>query len=442
MGAEEPSRHVQMTRPDAGRIRFPVMADRTCFVVMGFGTKTDFITGRSLDLDKSYRTMIKPAVEAAGVTCVRADEIVHAGSIDLTMYRHLLDADLVIADISTCNPNALYELGVRHALRPHTTITIAEDQITYPFDVSHILIRRYQHLGQGIDHEEVMRFRAELTAAIVTLLERPEADSPIYSSLAGLRPPIIEMASREEPVEPPTPAPDQTLADLTQRAEAALDEGRFDAAKSLFAAARTLRSNDPFLAQRLALATYKCAVPTQLEALEDAKAILAGLDPEVSNDPETVGLWGAVHKRLWKVTNERAHLDTAVLALERGFDIRTDYYNGINLAFLFNLRAIISSPAEQIADFVNAERVRRRVIPLCEAVVAGDPSAANDRYWAKATLAEAYLGIGDEAACAAWLDEAGREPVADWMRQSTAKQLAALRHLLVPSPLEMITARR
>jgi len=34
----------------------------TCFVVMGFGKKTDFETGRTLDLDKAYRTIIKPAV--------------------------------------------------------------------------------------------------------------------------------------------------------------------------------------------------------------------------------------------------------------------------------------------------------------------------------------------------------------------------------------------
>jgi hypothetical protein len=39
----------------------------TCFVVMGFGKKTDFETGRTLDLDKSYKNMIKPAVQAAGL---------------------------------------------------------------------------------------------------------------------------------------------------------------------------------------------------------------------------------------------------------------------------------------------------------------------------------------------------------------------------------------
>ena len=42
-------------------------AKKTCFVVMGFGKKTDFETGRTLDLDKSYKNMIKPAVQAAGL---------------------------------------------------------------------------------------------------------------------------------------------------------------------------------------------------------------------------------------------------------------------------------------------------------------------------------------------------------------------------------------
>ncbi len=417
------------------------MADKMCFVIMGFGTKTDFVTGRSLDLDKSYRTLIRPAVENAGLRCVRADEIVHAGSIDVTMYRHLLNADLVIADISTCNPNALYELGVRHALRPFTTITIAEDKITYPFDVSHIAIRHYQHLGQGIDFEEAVRFRGELTSAIQTLLERPEPDSPVYSSVSGLNPPIIELVAKAEAAatEPPAPESDVTLSVLTQRAEAALAASRFDEAKMLFSAARVIR-DDPFLVQRLALATYKSRSPSDaeaLEALEEAKAILRGLDPEVSNDPETLGLWGAVHKRLWSATGGHDHLDTAILAYERGFDIRNDYYNGINLAFLLNLRATVSSPAEQIADFVNAERVRRRVIPLCERQL---PIAASppERYWLQATLAEAHLGIGDEPTGAAWLERARREPVAAWMFDTTQKQLAELRELLKPSPLEMI----
>jgi len=106
---------------------------KRCFVVMGFGIKTDYATGRKLDLDKSYRLLIKPVVEEKGITCVRADEIRHSGAIDVPMYQELLTADVVIADLSTANCNALYELGIRHALRPWTTIVISENKLPYPF---------------------------------------------------------------------------------------------------------------------------------------------------------------------------------------------------------------------------------------------------------------------------------------------------------------------
>ncbi len=95
---------------------------KKCFVVMGFGIKTDLATGRKLNLDKSYQALIKPVVESKNITCVRADEIRHSGSIDLQMYQQLLSADIVIADLSTANVNAFYELGIRHALKPRTTI--------------------------------------------------------------------------------------------------------------------------------------------------------------------------------------------------------------------------------------------------------------------------------------------------------------------------------
>lgn len=106
---------------------------KRCFVLMGFGEKTDFKTNRTLDLDKTYR-IIRDAVEQAGFECIRADDIVHSGVIDKPMYEELLNADVAIADLSTSNENAIYELGVRHALRPHTTIVIAEEHFKFPFD--------------------------------------------------------------------------------------------------------------------------------------------------------------------------------------------------------------------------------------------------------------------------------------------------------------------
>src|SRR5262249_1844937 len=153
------------------------------FVVMGFGVKTDYQTGRKLDLDKSYQNIIKPAVEAAGLKCIRADEIVHAGVIDVPMYQQLLEADVVVADVSTMNPNAFYELGVRHALRPHTTIIMAESELKFPFDIGHTVVRQYRHLGEDIGASEARRVQTELTNAIREIQSAPANDSPVYTYL-------------------------------------------------------------------------------------------------------------------------------------------------------------------------------------------------------------------------------------------------------------------
>ena len=130
---------------------------KVCFVVMGFGKKTEYETGRTLDLNATYETIIEPAVTAQGLRCIRADEITQSGFIDVKMYEMLLRADLVIADISTGNVNAVYELGVRHALRPNSTIIMNEDQGKLYFDLNHVSTFRYQHFGDDILAREAKR---------------------------------------------------------------------------------------------------------------------------------------------------------------------------------------------------------------------------------------------------------------------------------------------
>ena len=91
----------------------------TCFVVIGFGTKTDYATGRSLNLDLTYEKLIKPAFDKVGIRCFRAIDVNVTGSIDKLMYQWIFQADFVVADLSTMNANVFYELGVR-AYAQHT----------------------------------------------------------------------------------------------------------------------------------------------------------------------------------------------------------------------------------------------------------------------------------------------------------------------------------
>ena len=139
---------------------------KTCFVVMGYGQKVNYKTGKTLDLDKTYNNILKPLVEELGMNCIRSDEIIYSGIIDRPMFNQLIGADIVIADLSTYNPNAFYELGVRHALKPFTTIIISEDELEYPFDIQHSVIYKYEHLGKDIGYSEVIRFKNELKICI------------------------------------------------------------------------------------------------------------------------------------------------------------------------------------------------------------------------------------------------------------------------------------
>jgi hypothetical protein len=162
-----------------------------------------------------------------------------------------------------------------------------------------------------------------------------------------------------------------------------------------------------------------------------------------STDTETLGLFGAVHKRLWDATKVAPHLDKAIWAHEKGFYVKNDYYNGINLAFLLNVRSTLNSdkePAEAITDFVIAQRVRRRVLSLCQSLLDSAPAPKGaDWYWIQATMAEAYVGLGEKEGAQNLLSDAkSHAGVADWMIQSTEEQLEKLMGLIAQSPLGRI----
>lgn len=430
---------------------------KTCFVVQGFGEKTDFRTGRKLDLDASYE-VIKEAVEKAGLRCIRADEIQHSQIIDKPMYECILNADLVIADLSTSNVNAAYELGVRHALCRRATIIIAESQWDFPFDINHSSIQTYEHLGPDIGRREAKRFSTKLTEAIKAILDDSDAvDSPLYTFIPQLAPPTMQtqtrvhaatpMASVTESTESELTADDiKSVKEFTDPARSAIKKDDFVTAKVMYKAAHDVRPNDESVLQKLALATYKSKMPSEAEALWEAHDLIGNkLDPENTNDPETIGLWAAVHKRLWLINKDTAHLEISINSLERGFKLQNDYYNGINLAFMLNVRAALTgvAPADSIADFVQAQRTRFKVIDICKKMLDAEFADKEEQYWVLATLWEASFGIADEAGTEKWEKEARQhaesKKLPKWMVGTTTDQIKKLKGLLQPSPLSKIS---
>ncbi|MFI1209803.1 hypothetical protein ACH4UV_19565 [Streptomyces sp. NPDC020802] len=89
-----------------------------------------------------FEQVIAPACEKYGISAVRADGIAHAGDINEQICRHVVESDLVVADVSGGNPNVMYELGLRH-ITGKPTIHIGEAG-QLPFDIASIRTIRYQ----------------------------------------------------------------------------------------------------------------------------------------------------------------------------------------------------------------------------------------------------------------------------------------------------------
>lgn len=151
------------------------MARTRAFVVRPFGTKN------GIDFDRVQRELIAPVLDGLGIAGRTTEELVHAGNIRTDMFERLLVADLVIADISIHNANVYYELGVRHALRPRTTILIRARADVVPFDL------RTDRYVVYDEHDPAAS--CELLARAVTQsLAGEGVDSPVFLLLPTLAP--------------------------------------------------------------------------------------------------------------------------------------------------------------------------------------------------------------------------------------------------------------
>lgn len=96
----------------------------SCFVLMPF----------SPSYDAEYKGVIQPAVEAAGLECIRGDEIYSKPQITADIWKSLRAARVVVAELTGRNSNVFYELGLAHAIgKPVVIITKSEDDV--PFDL-------------------------------------------------------------------------------------------------------------------------------------------------------------------------------------------------------------------------------------------------------------------------------------------------------------------
>ncbi|WP_028999648.1 tetratricopeptide repeat-containing protein [Azohydromonas australica] len=114
------------------------------FVIRGFGRKKDS-QGREIDFDRVDRELIRPALALCNFEGGTTQTEDGAGNIRADMFALILEADVVVCDITVHNANVFYELGVRHALRKKHTVLIkgSPSADTTPFDLSTDRYRSY-----------------------------------------------------------------------------------------------------------------------------------------------------------------------------------------------------------------------------------------------------------------------------------------------------------
>lgn len=120
-----------------------------CFIIMPIADHPDYKQGH---FKRVYDDILKPACIAAGYRPVRADDTKQANLIQLDILQKLLESPMAICDLSTRNPNVLFELGLRQAF-DKPTILVQEEGTPRIFDIN---IFRYVEYRNSLDYREVL----------------------------------------------------------------------------------------------------------------------------------------------------------------------------------------------------------------------------------------------------------------------------------------------
>lgn len=417
------------------------MPRELCFVLMPFGKKPD-ASGSLVDFDAVYSELIAPAIVKADLDPLRADEEMTGGIIHKPMFERLMLCPYAVADLSTANANVFYELGIRHAVRPYSTVLIFAEGGRLPFDLAPMRALPYKLTPNGTPEGATLAQEA-LTLRLKDA-RNYKADSPVFQLVDGLTP--LDISHIKTDVFRDRA---QISAEFKERLAAARKQGvaavravekdllpiaeaESGVVIDLFLSYRAVKAwNDMIgLVQRMSVPLAQTVLVQEQRALalnraargEEAERILLELIERRGPSSETYGILGRVYKDRWETASRKGEallaqglLEKAIGAYLRGFEADwRDAYPGVNAVTLMELREPPDPRRIQILPVVTYSVGRR--------IAAGKPD-----YWDHATLLELAVLAKDEQRASEAAAEALAVVRESWEAETTARNLRLIR---------------
>ncbi len=140
-----------------------------CFVIMPITDPDGYEKGHFRHV---YKNIIQPACEETELKPIRADDVKATNLIHVDILKRLLEAPIAICDLSTRNPNVLFELGVRQAF-DKPVVLIQEEETRKIFDIAPLRCLNY---SKDMKYHDVLKTQDQLKESIKATLN-PTEDS-------------------------------------------------------------------------------------------------------------------------------------------------------------------------------------------------------------------------------------------------------------------------